>query len=238
MKKKIRINKRTVIGGNCPSFFIGDIGANHNCDLKEAKRLVDLAVSSGLDAVKFQSYRLDHFINGKYNPEGYKIIEQYQMPFSWNEQLKKYCDKKGILFMTTPFDLEMVDHLEDIGMECYKIASCDITFERLLERVAVTGKPVIVSTGGATVREITRAVKIFSKRGNNKLILLHAVVNYPCEYEEINLSFMPELGERYSAVYGLSDHSLGNEISLAAVALGAKVIEKHLTRTRKQRGPD
>ena len=238
MENKIKINDKITIGKNCPAFFIGDVGANHNCDLLQAKKIIDLAVSSGLDAIKFQSYRLDHFINSRYNPEGYKLIKKYQIPFSWNRELKEYCDKKGIVFMTTPFDVEIVDHLEEIGIECYKIASCDITFTRLLHRVAETGKPVILSTGGASVREISNAVKIFEKHNNDKVVLLHAVVNYPCNYEEINLAFMPKLGTKYSTMYGLSDHSLGNEISLAAVALGAKVIEKHLTESRVQKGPD
>lgn len=238
MKNKIKINERISIGKGCPVFFIGDVGANHNGELSQAKKIIDLAITAGLDAVKFQSYRLDYFINQKYNPDGYEMIKKYQMPFFWNKELKDYCDSKGIVFMSTPFDVDMVDHLEEIGIECYKIASCDITFTRLLRRVAATGKPVILSTGGASIREISKAADIFKKKRNDKLVFLHAIVNYPCDYEEINLSFMPHMGSRFSVIYGLSDHSLGDAIPLAAIALGAKVVEKHITEGRSQKGPD
>lgn len=236
--KNIKLSGGRVIGRGRPAFFIADVGANHNGSLSKAKKLIDIAKRSEVNAVKFQSYRADYIINKRYLPDGYELLKKCQIPVKWNGILKSYCDKKNILFMTTPFDVEIVDYLEKIGLECYKIASCDITFSRLLRRVAVTGKPAIISTGGASLAEIRNAVKIFREEKNNKIVLLHAVVNYPCDYNEVNLSFMPRLAKKFNVLYGLSDHSLGIEVSLAAVALGANVIEKHLTENRKQRGPD
>ena len=237
MNKKFRIRNRNT-GNGAHVFVIADIGANHNGDLLQAKKLIRLAASCGVDAVKFQSYRADHFISKKYNPDGYNLITKNQIPLEWNKILKDYCEKKGVLFMTTPFDTSMVDYLEKLKVACYKIASCDITFVRLLRRVAETGKPVILSTGGSSMDEISNAMQIFRKARNNMVVLLHAVVNYPCDYKEINLRFMPELGKKFSTLYGLSDHSPGIEVGIAAAVLGAKVIEKHFTEDRRQKGSD
>jgi len=236
MTQGIKIGNKT-IGANAPVFIIADIGANHNGSLQQAKKLIRLAARCNVDAVKFQSYRLEYFISKKYNPKGYEIIKKYQLPLEWNKILKNYCENQGVLFMTTPFDVPMVDYLEKLDIYCYKIASGDINFKKLLERVAATQKPVIVSTGGSQLGEIKNAVNIFQK-SKSKIILLHAVLNYPCSYKEINLNFMPRLGKIFSLPYGLSDHSPGIEVALASVALGAKVIEKHFTENRKQKGPD
>ncbi|MDD5643849.1 MAG: N-acetylneuraminate synthase family protein [bacterium] len=236
--KEIKLSGDFIIGPDRPVFFIADIGANHNGSLLKAKKLIDLAAKAGVNAVKFQSYRADYLMNQKYHPEGYKLIRKYQFPMAWNGILKKYSEKKGLLFLTTPFDLETVDYLEGLNIAFYKIASSDITFYRLIEKIGKTGKPVIISTGGADINEIKNAIRILKTTGNRKIILLHAIVNYPCDYDEVNLSFMPVLGEKFKVPFGLSDHTLGTEVAVAAITYGASVIEKHFTDNRHRKGPD
>ncbi|MCK9555517.1 N-acetylneuraminate synthase family protein [bacterium] len=236
--EKIKLTENFTIRPGGPVFFIADIGANHNGSLLKAKRLIDLAAKAGVNAVKFQSYRADYLMNKKYHPEGYKLIRKYQFPMAWNGILKKYSERRGLCFLTTPFDVETVSYLEDLDVAFYKIASSDITFCRLIDRIGKTGKPVVLSTGGAEINEIKNAVEILKKTGNKRIVLLHTIVNYPCAYDEVNLSFMPVLGEKFKVPFGLSDHTLGTEVSIAAVAYGASVIEKHFTDNRRQKGPD
>lgn len=244
MCKKIKITKKRYIGDNEPCFVIADAGSNHNRNFALAKRLIDKAKVAGADAIKFQTYSADTLysrytpMHSKYKKSPWKLIKKIELPRNWQKKLKSYADRKGIIFFSTPFDLQAVNELYDAGVLLYKVASAELVDLDLIKYIARKGKPVIISTGMASIQEIKEACDVCKKNGNKQLILLQCTTSYPSSYDSVNLKAMDTLRNEFGYFIGLSDHSLGIHIAIAAVAMGAKVIEKHFTISRKLKGPD
>lgn len=251
MAQAIRIGTRTV-GPGQPVFVIAEVGSNHNRSMRMAKRLIDTAKAAGADAVKFQTFRGD-LLYSKFTPAPprgtpfYKFFKsqtvpaafrQWELPRAWHRPLAAYARRRGILFMSTPFDLEAVDLLAKVGVPAYKIASYEINNLPLVRYAARKKKPMIIPSGGADLPRIRQAVHTCAAAGNTKLVLLHAISEYPAPYARMNLRAMQTIGKTFGTLVGLSDHSQGSLAAIAAVALGAVVVEKHITLSRKLPGPD
>ena len=246
----IKIGKKK-IGKEYPVFIIAEVGVNHNGNIKIAKSLVDAAVLFGADAVKFQSFSTDALIRkdapkAKYQDRNigkkksqYQMLKELELGIKEMREIAAYCKSKNIIFFSTPYDIESIEILVTLNVSVFKLASIDIVCHPLISKIAKTGKPLILSTGMATEDEIKDAVEIFRKTaGNTKnLILLQCNTNYPSRLEDQNLLSLNIL-RKYVKVIGYSDHTIGNEASVAAVVLGAKVIERHLTLDRNMVGPD
>ncbi|MDH3975357.1 MAG: N-acetylneuraminate synthase family protein [Deltaproteobacteria bacterium] len=238
----VKIKNKTINSYSIP-YVIAEIGANHNGDMDLARQMIDDAKACGCDAVKFQSWSPDSLVskeeydrNQKYNDSQKKhfgslreMIEKYYLRPEQHKELKEYCDNIEIEFCSTPFSKEEVDLLEEIDVSFYKIASMDINNLLLLEYIARKNKPVILSTGMSTLAEIETAVKTVENVGNKQIVLLHCIAIYPPAYEDINLKNIPMLKQAFPYPVGFSDHTIGTSIPLAAVALGACIIEKHFT---------
>ncbi len=249
MTRKIKITDNIYIGGTSPVFIIAEAGVNHNGDINLAKKLIDIAKISGADAVKFQTFKASKLVSAsaplaKYQKENIKkgstqlkMLKQLELDFKSFEILKKYADRKGIMFLSTPFDYESAQFLKKLGVPLFKISSGDLTNLPFLELIAKYKKPLILSTGMSTLLEVQEAVAIITKF-NKKLILLHCVSNYPASFKTVNLRVLQTLKEKTQLVIGYSDHTLGIEIPIASVAFGAKVIEKHFTLDKELKGPD
>jgi len=245
---KIRIgNKLVGEGESC--FIIAEVGVNHNGDVKLAKKLIDKAVESGANAVKFQTFKSEE-LTSKYSPAakyqekniGKKIsqlemIKKLELKCSDFVILRNYCDKRNIIFLSTPHCESAIDFLEPL-VPAYKIGSGDLTNLPFLEKIAKKRKPIILSTGMATIEEVKDAVETIRTKGNDKLILLHCTTNYPCSLEEVNLRAMQTIKKEFNCLVGYSDHTLSVYTSVAAVILGACVIEKHFTLDKNLPGPD
>lgn len=234
VSKEIKI-KNKYIGEGRPCFIVAEAGVNYNGNLKLAKKLVDEAKKAGADAVKFQVFKADNLVI--VGMRQYKMLKRLEFSDSNFEELKKYCDKKNIIFLSTPHTEEAIDFLESL-VPAYKISSSDLTNPSFLEKVAKKKKPILLSTGMATLKEVREAVKTIKKQGNNKIILLHCTTNYPCPLEEVNLRAMLTLKKEFNLPVGYSDHTLGIMVPIMAVAMGAQVIEKHFTINRNLPGPD
>jgi len=233
-------------------YIIAEIGATHNGDMDLAKEIIDSAKQCGCDAVKFQSWTPDSLIakeeydrNQHYHDSPKKhfgslkeMVEKYYLRAEQHHELKRYCDKIGIEFCSTPFSEDETDLLEELGVHFYKIASMDINNPRLLKHVAGKGKPIILSTGMSTLSEIENAIKTIEREGNHQIILLHCIAIYPPAYKDINLNNIPMLRQTFGYPVGFSDHSIGVSIPLASVALGSCVIEKHFTLDKDMSGWD
>lgn len=249
--KKIKVGDRW-IGEGKPCFIIAEAGSNHNGKLEQAKQLIDIAVEGGADAVKFQTYCAEKLYSRKTPTMKYlkknklikkdesvwDLIKKIEMPRKWHKPLADYCKEKGIIFLSTPFDLEAVDELEEVGMAAYKIASFEIVHLPLLEYAAKKGKPMIISTGMADLSDIQDALDRIYATGNRQVIVLHCGINYPLAFEDVNLRAMITIREAFQVPVGYSDHTLGITVPIIAVTLGASVIEKHFTPDRKLVGPD
>lgn len=247
----MKLGNREVKDFSLP-YIIAEIGANHNGDMDLAKKLIDSAKSCGCDAVKFQSWTPDSLIcqeeydrNQKYDDSPKKhfgslmeMVEKYYLRRDQHIELKKYCDNLGITFFSTPFSIEEADFLEELKVPFYKIASMDVNNLLFLEHVAKKNKPIILSTGMATLDEIKNAVKTIESQGNRQIILLHCIAVYPPAYEDINLNNISMLRQTFNYPIGFSDHSIGAMMPLASVALGACVIEKHFTLDKDMPGWD
>ncbi|MDP4840378.1 MAG: pseudaminic acid synthase, partial [Alphaproteobacteria bacterium] len=232
-------------------FIIAELSGNHNGDINRAIKIIHAACDAGADAVKLQTYtadtitlncdKQDFLIKGGLW-DGYKLYDLYKeahTPWEWHRELFAVAKKMGIKLFSSPFDETAVDFLEELGCPIYKIASFEITHHPLLEYISKTGKPVIMSTGMASIQEIEEAVNVILKSKCPDLTLLHCVSEYPAPVEATNLCTMLDLKERFPGVrIGLSDHSLGTTVAVAAIALGAEVIEKHLTLARVDGGVD
>ncbi len=231
-------------------FIVAEAGVNHNGDVETAKKLVDAALNVGADAVKFQTFRADKLAT----PEAemadyqrrnvpdhlgqYEMLKQLELSQGEFTELKCYADSNGILFLSTPHDDDSADFLEDLGLPCFKIASGDVANLAFLRRVALKGKSVILSTGMAYLAEVEAAVRTIERTGNAELILLHCVSDYPAQPAWCNLRAMDTLAQTFGYPVGFSDHTPRFEVTLAAVARGARLIEKHLTLDRAMSGPD
>ncbi|OGX34114.1 MAG: pseudaminic acid synthase [Omnitrophica WOR_2 bacterium RIFCSPLOWO2_02_FULL_50_19] len=231
-------------------FIIAEISANHGQDFKRAVALIKEAKRSGADAVKFQTYSPDTLtidVNNKYfrikHPKwgGQRLYELYKRaytPWSWFKKLKSVAGDLDIMFFSTAFDKTSVDFLEELNVPMHKIASFEVTDLPLIEYASKTGKPLIISTGMASFKEIEEAVITAKKAGAEDIALLKCVSDYPARPEEMNLKTIPDMIKKFNCPIGLSDHSLGIAASIAAVSLGAKMLEKHFTLSRKIKTPD
>ncbi len=249
MKDVVIKNKK--IGEKNPTFIIAEMSGNHNGDKKRAFEIVDAAADAGVDAIKLQTYTADtitldcrneYFMTQKGSPwEGqtlYELYSQAYTPWEWQKEIIDRATDRGLVCFSTPFDFSAVEFLEELDVPAYKIASYEIQDIPLLIKVAKTKKPIIISTGIASYEEIEEAVNICKQNDNPNIILLKCVSEYPSPYEDINLNVIPKMITDFNCVCGLSDHSMGTEVSVAAVALGARVIEKHLTLRREDGGVD
>jgi N-acetylneuraminate synthase len=247
--KVISIGKRSV-GSGQPCFIIAEAGVNHNGSIALARELVDVAVDAGCDAVKFQTFKAEKVCSPVAPKATYQqqttgneesqleMGRKLELPFAAFRELYQYCSSKGILFLSTPFDYESADFLEALPVPAFKIPSGEITNIFFLEHIARKGSPLIVSTGMATMEEVDIAVKTIRGTGNQQIILLQCVSNYPAAPSSMNLRAMQTLENAFGVSTGLSDHTVGTEIAFAAVALGACVIEKHFTLSHELPGPD
>lgn len=235
--KTIHINGFEV--GGDKTYIIADVGSNHMQDLQLAKESIDAAKAAGADAVKFQSIQLNELYLNPDNATA-DFIKQLEFPEEWHYTLKAYADKIGITFFSSPTYLKAVDILEEIHVPVYKLASAQVgTFPQIVEKVAVLHKPTLFSTGIAAINEIEQAAAIFQKHQNNQFIILHCNSIYPTPADRVNLPMMQHLAEKYpDNPVGFSDHTIGTHIACAAVAMGAKVIEKHFTLDRNFPSPD
>ncbi len=249
MVDAVRLAGRSV-GPGSPAFVIAEAGVNHNGDMDLAMRLVDAAHAAGVDAVKFQTFRADRVtttgaVKAAYQREPdlpgesqHEMLRRLELSPAAHRQLLEHCRARGILFLSTPFDEESADLLDDLDLPVFKIPSGELTNLPFLSHVGRKGRPVILSTGMATLGEVEAAVGSLRGAGVPALVLLHCVSNYPADPADANLRAMHVLSETFQVPVGYSDHTLGIEVSLAAVALGACVIEKHLTLDRSLAGPD
>lgn len=238
------------IGPSCPPYIIAELSANHNGNIERAFETIKAAHDQGAHAIKIQTYTADtmtidcddeDFMIRSGLWEGYKLYDLYkwaETPFEWHQAIFDYAASIGITIFSTPFDETAVDLLESLGTPAYKIASFEATDLPLIRYVASKGKPVIMSTGMCTEEEIEESVNTAREAGCQELILLHCISSYPAPMNEANLLQMRNLAARFQSIPGLSDHTLGTTASVAAVALGACVIEKHFTLSRRDKGPD
>lgn len=246
--QEIKIKNKT-IGENQPVFIIAEAGVNHNGNFELAKKLINVAKEAGADAVKFQTFKSEN-VTSKYTSNtpyaerniGKKetmleMIKKLEISYDDFEKLKDYCDEKGIMFLSTPHSDDAIDFLESL-MPLYKVPSPDITNYPFLEAIAKKGKPIILSTGIATMKEVIEAVELIKKAGNNKIILMQCTTNYPCELKDVNLRAMQTLKEKTGLLVGFSDHTIGFEASKLAAKLGTVVIERHFTLNKTLPGPD
>lgn len=250
MNKTITIGNKQ-IGDGCPAYVIAEMSGNHNNDFDRAVKIIEAAKESGADAIKVQTYTADtitldcdneHFqITQGTLWDGmtlHKLYEKAYTPWEWQPKLKKIANDMGLDFFSSPFDFTSVVFLEKMDVPAYKIASFEITDIPLIKKVASLGKPVIISTGIALPEDIELALDTCRKAGNENVILLKCCSAYPTPYEDINLKTMVDMAERFDCITGLSDHTMGGTVSAASVAMGGKVIEKHLTLRRADGGVD
>lgn len=239
------------IGNNSSVFIIAELSANHLQRYENAVKLIKAAKKAGADAVKLQTYTPDTITidcdNGYFQiKQGtiwdgttlYKLYQKAYTPWDWQPKLKKIAEEEGLICFSSPFDNTAVDFLEEMNVPAYKIASFEITDIPFIEYVASKGKPVIISTGIATLSDIEGVLKACKRVGNGQVALLKCTSEYPSAYEDINLKTIPNMAETFKTTVGISDHTLGTSVSVAAVALGAKIVEKHFTLSRSDGGPD
>ncbi|MEI4233355.1 pseudaminic acid synthase [Roseovarius sp. D22-M7] len=238
------------IGPGHPPYVIAELSANHNGDLGQAMRIIDAAQQAGADAVKIQTYRPDTITLNSDLPDFritdglwagrtlHALYDWAHTPWEWHEALFAHAAKRGITLFSSPFDPTAVDLLESLDAPAYKIASFEAVDLPLIRTVASTGKPMIISTGMADLAEIAEAVEAARAAGCKQLALLHCVSGYPAPASDYNLATLADMGARFGVPVGLSDHTLDNTTAIASVALGAAVIEKHLTLDRTGGGPD
>ena len=227
------------IGNNRPVFIIAEAGINHNGSLDLAKKMIDAAKSCGADAVKFQTFRTeDLVVKDKNTDSHFRMLKKLELNEKEFESLNSHCKNKNIIFLSTPFDSKSAEFLYKLRIPAFKIASGELTNLPLLRQIALYNKPIILSTGMSTLKEVREAVGVIYSTGNKKLILLHCTSNYPAKYEDVNLKAMDTLKKEFNVAVGYSDHTQGIEVSVAAVAMGACVIEKHFTLDKIFSGPD
>ena len=244
------MNNKILKKDNVSSIFIAEAGINHDGSLEKAKKMVDIAVEANADYVKFQSFKAEKLVTetaltssyidkGSHSGESFRdLLSRLELNEQSHRELKKYCDEKGIKFLSTAFDNDSFDFLLELGIDTVKVASGDVTNLPLLRYMAKSHLPMIVSTGMATLGEIEDAIEAIEATGNNNITLLHCISWYPADIETTNLLFMKTLKEAFGYPVGYSDHTLGINMSIAARALGATVLEKHFTLKKEDFGPD
>jgi pseudaminic acid synthase len=245
----MKINNR-IISNQQPPYIIAEMSANHNGDINNAYKIIDMAKATGADAVKLQTYKPDTMTMDMRTPEfmiegglwgGQSLYELYEsafMPWEWQKPLFEYAQKIGITIFSSPFDSTAVDLLEDLNTPAYKIASFEAVDLPLIKYVAQTGKPIIISTGMADAEEIEEAIEAAREGGCKELAILHCVSSYPAPAADYNLRTLVDMQKKFGLVTGLSDHTIDNTTAITSVALGVSIIEKHVTLDRNGGGPD
>ena len=244
-KQEIRLGNRR-IGFGAGVFVIAEIGINHNGSVDEAAKLIDAAADCGADAVKFQSFcadRLlirsrDSYAQQSGTESAYDMLRRLELNFDEQKKLKARADKRGVIFLSTPFDEASADFLDSLGVPAFKVASGDITHIPLLRHIAAKGKPVFLSTGMSYIDEVIEAVSQLRDGGAPEILLMHCTASYPAASRDMNLRALETLQSYFGLLTGLSDHSRGILFSLAAAAMGAAAIERHFTLDRNAEGPD
>lgn len=246
----LAISPERLIGTGQPCFIIAEAGVNHNGDMELARRLIACAAEAGADAVKFQSFRSAQLVQpdapkAAYQQVGadsdetqYAMLRRLELSAADQRRLQAECQAAGITFLSTPFDEASVDLLDELGVSAFKVASGDLTHQPLLRAIARRGKAMLVSTGMATMAEVADAVEAIRAAGDPPLALLHCVSCYPTDPADANLRAMQSMTESFRVPVGFSDHTPGRAVALAAVALGACIIEKHVTLDKTLPGPD
>ncbi|MBL1241823.1 MAG: N-acetylneuraminate synthase [OCS116 cluster bacterium] len=233
-------------------FIIAEAGVNHNGSLDLAKQLIDVAALAGVDAVKFQTFKAENLVSKnaqkaeyqKQTTDGeetqFEMIKKLELDVAAHDELIAYCATKNIMFLSTPFDLDSISLLDKLGMNIFKIASGEITNLPYLRKIGGLNKQVILSTGMANMSEIKAALDVLTNAGTDKqnITILHANTMYPTPMQDVNLKAMNTIGTEFDIAFGYSDHTLGIEVDIAAVAMGASVIEKHFTLDKNMAGPD
>ncbi|MBS3123671.1 N-acetylneuraminate synthase [Candidatus Woesearchaeota archaeon] len=245
----IKIGEKSV-GLDHPCFVIAEAGVNHDGSIEKAKKLIDVAVEAKADAVKFQTFKTDKILIKSLKKCRYQkvgdgeegsyadMIRRLELNEEMHRELFDYANQKGIMFLSTPFDNESTDMLDRLGVNAFKIDSGNLNHPQHLKYIASKGKPIILSTGMATISEIDEAVKAIYSEGNQQLILLHCTSNYPPHPSDVNLRAMKTLQYQFDVPVGYSDHTIGLPVTLAAAARGAVMVEKHFTLSRMAKGPD
>ena len=250
MDKRIRIGKRYVGEGE-KTFVVAEVSANHLQDYGRAEAIIKAAAQAGADAVKLQTYTPDTITLDCDNDyfqitqgtiwDGttlHKLYEEAYTPWEWQPRLMEYANGLGLECFSSPFDATAVDFMKEMDMPAYKVASFEINDIPLIRKIAGVGKPVILATGIAYLEDMERALQVCKEEGNEQVVLLKCTSAYPSPYEDMNLRLIPNMKETFECITGLSDHSPGSEVALGAVALGAKIIEKHFTLKRSDGGVD
>lgn len=239
------------IGDGAPAYIVAEMSANHNQDFAQAVQIIQAAKESGADAIKIQTYTPDTLTIDCDNEyfrigsgtiwEGRKLYDLYRdahTPWDWQPKLKRIAEDLGLDFFSTPFDETSVDFLESLNVPAYKVSSFEVADLALIERIARTGKPIIVSTGMAAIEEIAEALRTVRSTSSSQVALLKCTSAYPSPPEEMHLRTIPHLKEAFNVPVGISDHTLGIAVPVAAVALGACIVEKHFALSRSVKGPD
>jgi N-acetylneuraminate synthase len=247
----IRVKKMSIFSKN-KVFIIAEAGVNHNGSIDLAKKLIDAAVDAKVDAVKFQTFIAENVISKHAEKAEYQknttgidgnqleMVKKLQLSFNDFIELKKYCELKGIMFLSTPFDMDSISFLKSLNIRLWKIPSGEITNLTYLQKIGSYNEEIILSTGMCTMLDINNALEVLISSGTNKenISVLHCNTEYPTPYKDVNLKAMLQIKDQLDVIIGYSDHTLGIEVPVAAVALGAKIIEKHFTLDRTMEGPD
>ncbi len=249
MLQSINIDNKT-INKTSPVFIIAEAGVNHNGNLEMAKDLIKKAAACGADCIKFQTFKAERVVTINAPKAKYQMsttdktesqldmLKKIELRPEDHAELKEITEGLDMVFLSTPYNFEDIDILENIGVSAYKVASGQIVELPFLRKIAAKGKPVLLSTGMATLDEIDEALATILETGNEKVILLQCTTNYPSKIEDANLRVIPAFQSEFNALTGYSDHTVGEEAAISAVALGARVIEKHFTLDKKLQGPD
>ena len=250
-RTEFKIGERPVGPGH-PVYVVAEAGSNHNRDLDTAKRLIEVAAESGADAVKFQTYTAEGLYSRhtptmsylqdsdllKKQESVWELIKRVEIPWEWHDDLAEHARNFDIDFLSTPFQETAVDLLESLAVPAYKIASYEVNHLPLIEKCAATGKPLLLSTGMASLGDIERALDTANAAGCDQVAVMHCAINYPPRFEDLNLNAIRTMASAFGIPVGWSDHTMGHTADVVAVALGACVVEKHYTLSRDQEGPD
>jgi len=241
----------TRVGEGARTYFIAEIGANFDGDLEKAKEYARRAKEIGADCAKIQTFKAKKIVSrqafssmklkgvhGSWKRPVDEVFAEVEFPHKWHKEFFEYCWKIGITPSTAAYDFEAVDLVDKLGIEFYKIGSGDITWLEMVEYIARKGKPIFLATGASTLAEVDEAVRVIEKTGNKNLVIMQCVTNYPSKFESANINVLNTYKEAFGAVVGYSDHTPDDVVPLGAVAQGAKVIEKHITMDRTNKGPD
>ena len=249
--KSVKIGEHEV-GLDQPAYIIAEAGANHDRDFAIACNLIDVAADCGADAVKFQTYSaetlysrftprlkmMDDFDRSPPGETPFELIKRVELPREWQEKLWDHAVERGIDFLSTPYDLKAVEELAILGVKAFKIGSFEIVYYGLLRAAAQYQRPLIISTGNSNLADVERALKVVREEGNDQVVLLHCVSQYPAQFEDQNLRAMQTLTQAFDVPVGFSDHSMGYTAAVVALGLGSCCFEKHFTLDRERSGPD